>query len=147
MAYTEVDATGPRRTRTVTLPALSSGTTGYYNGVVVADSPAAFAAGRSPLSSPTRRPSASTRSTATPPPTSARRSCQRERLPRRRHGQLTAAGLAAMPGWRSHPLRNRYRRRSGHLRLLRHGMCAAAAPFTAWIDCPDLLGSGELPNR
>src|ERR1019366_9563528 len=31
---------------TVTLPTLSGGTTGNYNGVVIADSPAAFAAGQ-----------------------------------------------------------------------------------------------------
>ena len=30
----------------MTLPALSSGTTGNYNGVVIADSPADFAAGQ-----------------------------------------------------------------------------------------------------
>ena len=46
MPYTEVDATGTLRSETVTLPALSSGTTGNFNGVVIADSPADFAAGQ-----------------------------------------------------------------------------------------------------
>ena len=41
--YTEVDAVGAAGSQTVTLPTLSSGTTGYFNGVVVADSPADFA--------------------------------------------------------------------------------------------------------
>jgi Putative Ig domain len=44
--YTEVDATGAAGSETVTLPALSSGTTGNYNGVVIADSPTDFAAGQ-----------------------------------------------------------------------------------------------------
>jgi len=53
--YTEVDATGASSTAgtstatgswTLTLPALSSGTTGFYNGVVIADSPDDFAAGQ-----------------------------------------------------------------------------------------------------
>jgi Putative Ig domain len=43
--YTEVDATGAYGAETVTLPALSSGSTGFFNGVVTADSPAAFASG------------------------------------------------------------------------------------------------------
>ncbi|MGA3221129.1 MAG: hypothetical protein ABSE77_18985 [Acidimicrobiales bacterium] len=43
--YTEVDATGTSPSQTVTLPTLSSGTTGYFNGVVVADSPTDFATG------------------------------------------------------------------------------------------------------
>ena len=46
VAYTEVDATGHLPAETVTLPALTIGTTGYYNGVVIADSPADFAAGQ-----------------------------------------------------------------------------------------------------
>ncbi|MFZ0229532.1 MAG: hypothetical protein WAL41_21885, partial [Mycobacterium sp.] len=44
--YTEVDATGTVLSQTVTLPALSSGTTGNFNGVVIADDPADFAAGQ-----------------------------------------------------------------------------------------------------
>ena len=44
--YTEVTATGTSPSQTVTLPALSSGTTGNYNGVVIADSPTDFAAGQ-----------------------------------------------------------------------------------------------------
>jgi hypothetical protein len=53
--YTEVDATGATATAgtttatgswTVTLPALSSGTTGFFNGVVIADDPADYAAGQ-----------------------------------------------------------------------------------------------------
>ncbi|HXW78638.1 MAG TPA: hypothetical protein VEJ84_04020, partial [Acidimicrobiales bacterium] len=53
--YTEVDAAGASATAgttaavgtwTLTLPALSSGTTGYFNGVVIADSPADFASGQ-----------------------------------------------------------------------------------------------------
>ena len=45
VAYTEVDATGISPSQTVTLPTLSSGTTGNFNGVVIADSPTDFAAG------------------------------------------------------------------------------------------------------
>ena len=44
--YTEVDATGTYGSEAVTLPALTTGTTGNFNGVVIADSPAAFAAGQ-----------------------------------------------------------------------------------------------------
>src|ERR1700733_10363696 len=53
--YTEVDAAGASSTAgtstatgswTLTLPALSSGTTGFYNGVVIADSPDNFASGQ-----------------------------------------------------------------------------------------------------
>ena len=44
--YTEVDATGTVGAETVTLPTLSSGTTGNFNGVVIADDPADFAAGQ-----------------------------------------------------------------------------------------------------
>lgn len=44
--YTVVTATGSIGSETVSLPALSSGTHAYYNGVVVADSPTFFAAGQ-----------------------------------------------------------------------------------------------------
>ncbi len=44
MPYTEVDASGTLGSEIVGLPPLSSGTTGNYNGVVIADSPANFAA-------------------------------------------------------------------------------------------------------
>ncbi len=44
--YTEVTATGTYGAETVTLPTLSAGSVGDYNGVVIADSPAAFAAGQ-----------------------------------------------------------------------------------------------------
>ncbi len=44
--YTEVTATGTYGAETVTLPTLSAGSVGDYNGVVVADSPAALAAGQ-----------------------------------------------------------------------------------------------------
>ena len=53
--FTEVDAAGATATAgtptaagdwTITLPALSSGTTGYYDGVVIADSPSDFASGQ-----------------------------------------------------------------------------------------------------
>ena len=48
--YTEVDASGALGSEIVGLPTLSSGTTGFYNGVVIADSPANFGAGAlSPL--------------------------------------------------------------------------------------------------
>jgi hypothetical protein len=43
--YTLVTATGTAPNETVSLPALSSGTTGNYNGVVIADSPTDYAAG------------------------------------------------------------------------------------------------------
>jgi len=46
VAYTEVDANGSAGSETVALPALSSGTHGYFNGVVVADSPTDLAAGQ-----------------------------------------------------------------------------------------------------
>ena len=44
--YTEVDATGTAPSETITLPALSSGSTGNYNGVIIADSPTNYAAGQ-----------------------------------------------------------------------------------------------------
>src|ERR1039458_6988207 len=44
--YTEVDATGISPNQSVALPTLSSGTTGYFNGVVIAGSPTAFSAGQ-----------------------------------------------------------------------------------------------------
>jgi hypothetical protein len=44
--YTVVTASGTAPDETVTLPTLSSGTTGYYNGVVIADDPADFASGQ-----------------------------------------------------------------------------------------------------
>ena len=44
--FTQVNAAGTVPSQTVTLPALSSGTTGNYNGVVIADDPADFAAGQ-----------------------------------------------------------------------------------------------------
>jgi len=44
--YTEVDATGAAPSATITLPTLSSGSTGNYNGVVIADSPTDYAAGQ-----------------------------------------------------------------------------------------------------
>ncbi len=46
VAYTLVNATGALGSETVSLPTLSSGTHGYFNGVVVADSPTYFAAGQ-----------------------------------------------------------------------------------------------------
>ncbi len=44
--YDEVDGAGTAGSETVTLPTLSSGTTGNYNGVVIADDPADFASGQ-----------------------------------------------------------------------------------------------------
>ncbi len=46
VAYTLVTATGGYGSETVNLPALSSGSTGNFNGVVIADAPAGFAAGQ-----------------------------------------------------------------------------------------------------
>ena len=46
VAFTEVDAASGPSGQTVALPALSSGTTGDFNGVVLADQPADFAAGQ-----------------------------------------------------------------------------------------------------
>jgi hypothetical protein len=43
--YTEIDATGSYGAEALTVPALTSGTTGLFDGVVIADSPSAFAAG------------------------------------------------------------------------------------------------------
>ena len=43
VAFTSVTAAGLYGSETVTLPALTSGTTGLFNGVVLADSPTAFA--------------------------------------------------------------------------------------------------------
>ncbi len=45
MPYTEVTASGTTPNETVSLPTLSSGNVGNYNGVVIADSPADYAAG------------------------------------------------------------------------------------------------------
>jgi Putative Ig domain len=44
--FTLVQASGTAPDETVTLPTLSSGSTGYYNGVVIADDPADFASGQ-----------------------------------------------------------------------------------------------------
>ena len=44
--YTEVNAAGTAPAQTLALPALSSGTTGYYNGVVIAVTPNNFASGQ-----------------------------------------------------------------------------------------------------
>ena len=44
--YTEVDAVGTAPNQTITLPTLSTGTTGNFNGVVFADTPGDFAAGQ-----------------------------------------------------------------------------------------------------
>ena len=44
--YTEVDAAGTSPSETVSLPTLSSGTTGNFNGIVIADSPTDFASGQ-----------------------------------------------------------------------------------------------------
>ncbi|MGD0394793.1 MAG: hypothetical protein ABSC41_19380, partial [Acidimicrobiales bacterium] len=46
VAYTEVTATGIYGSEKVSLPALTTGSVGNFNGVVIADSPAAFAAGQ-----------------------------------------------------------------------------------------------------
>ncbi len=46
VAYTEATAAGTYGAETVTLPALTSGTVGNFNAVVIADSPAAFASGQ-----------------------------------------------------------------------------------------------------
>ena len=44
--YTEVTATGSNGAETVSLPALTTGAAGNFNGVVLADSPSAFAVGQ-----------------------------------------------------------------------------------------------------
>ncbi len=44
--FTEVDATGTAPSESIALPTLSSGSTGYYNGVIIADSPTNYAAGQ-----------------------------------------------------------------------------------------------------
>ena len=46
VAYTLVTATGAYGSEDVTLPALTTGSVGNFNGVVIADSPAGFAAGQ-----------------------------------------------------------------------------------------------------
>jgi hypothetical protein len=46
VAFTEVTASGAYGSETVTLPALTTGTAGNFNGVVIADSPFAIAAGQ-----------------------------------------------------------------------------------------------------
>ncbi|HZM55169.1 MAG TPA: hypothetical protein VFC03_09120, partial [Acidimicrobiales bacterium] len=46
VAYTSVTATGASGSETVALPALTTGSVGNFNGVVLADSPTAFAAGQ-----------------------------------------------------------------------------------------------------
>ena len=46
VAYTLVNASGPYGSETVSLPSLSSGSTGNFNGVVITDAPAGFAAGQ-----------------------------------------------------------------------------------------------------
>ena len=46
VAYTLVTASGSYSAETVTLPSLTSGSTGNFNGVVIADAPAGFAPGQ-----------------------------------------------------------------------------------------------------
>src|SRR5664280_1080481 len=46
VAYTSVTASGGYGAETVSLPALTTGSVGNFNGVVLADSPAGFAAGQ-----------------------------------------------------------------------------------------------------
>src|ERR1035438_7815755 len=46
VAYTSVTASGSFGAETVSLPALTTGSVGNFNGVVLADSPAGFAAGQ-----------------------------------------------------------------------------------------------------
>jgi hypothetical protein len=46
VAYTEVDATGASPSESVLLPALTTGSVGNFDGVVIADSPTGFAAGQ-----------------------------------------------------------------------------------------------------
>ena len=46
VAYTTVTASGSYGSETVALPPLASGSTGNFNGVVIADAPAGFAAGQ-----------------------------------------------------------------------------------------------------
>jgi hypothetical protein len=46
VAYTEATAAGTYGAETVTLPALTTGTVGNFNAVVIADSPAGFASGQ-----------------------------------------------------------------------------------------------------
>jgi len=46
VAYTSVTASGSYGAETVTLPALTTGSVGNFNGVVLADSPSGFAAGQ-----------------------------------------------------------------------------------------------------
>ena len=64
--YTLATAAGTYGAETVTLPALTTGSTGNFNGVVIADSPFGFATGQLTALDTTSPPSVSARSTATP---------------------------------------------------------------------------------
>jgi hypothetical protein len=63
--YTLVTAAGSAPSETLNLPALSSGGTGDFNGVVIADSPADYASGQLTAWTPTSPRSACARWTAT----------------------------------------------------------------------------------
>jgi hypothetical protein len=98
--YTEIDATGTSPSQTVTLPALSSGTTGFFNGVVVADSPTNFAAGA--LSALDTYESTfgvdQVDGYMYPDPNLGATDASGGALPDPDTGTLTPAGLAAFPG-------------------------------------------------
>ena len=121
------DGVGSVPSQTVTLPALSSGTTGNFNGVVIADSPAAFAAGQLTALDTYEATSGCARSTATPPPTPVGLTERRPGALDGTTGTLTAAGLAALPELAG-PIpfaTGTY----GYRRTVNAG-----APFTPWLD-------------
>ena len=138
--YTEVDAntTAGYGGWTVTLPALSSGSTGLYNGVIIADSPAAFS------TTPTPQLSA----LFTYESTFGVNQIDGYTFPFYGEtyvsgsggaldgstGMLTSAGIAALPSLKG----------SIPFDTGSYGYAATAnagAPFTPWLTCPSTLGT------
>jgi hypothetical protein len=99
VAYTMATATGTYGAETVTLPALTSGTIGNFNGVVIADSPSAFAAGQltALFSYESTDQVRQIDGYSYPTPALGQTDVSTVALDGTT-GQLTAAGLAALPG-------------------------------------------------
>jgi hypothetical protein len=128
VAYTLATASGPYGSETVTLPALTTGPIGNFTGVVIADSPAAFADGQlSALDS--YESSSGVRQVdgyTFPSPSLGLTSVSSGSLDNST-AQLTPAGLAALPGLQG----------TVTFDVGSYGYAAsvvAGAPFTPWLE-------------
>ena len=115
--YTLVTASGTAGSETVSLPALSSGATGNYNGVIIADSPSDYASGALSRAGHLRvglRRAPGRRLHV--PGAVARRDGEDRRAARRHHGHADQRGTRGLPGTRGPGSLRR-----GHVRLHRDG--------------------------